>query len=437
MTAIRKVGLLGGGVIGAGWAARMVLGGVDVAVCDPDDAAAPRIAAAIEAARLALSRLTLAPLPPPGTWRMAARVEDAAEGADFVQESVPDDVALKAALLARAERAVRDDAVIASSTAGLAPSSLQSGLRHPGRFVIGCPCDPVYLMPLVELCGGARTDAAALDAAAAFYRALGLRPVRRHADAAGSIAARLATALRQEAARLHAEGMAGADEIAAALRLGPGLRAPFAGIGAARRDACLVAVTQALKVHDEGAGAVLAAHERNLWHARGRAAAAAAETVPAAPLDLFSGRVEPGWIDYNGHMNESRYLQVFSQAGDVLLGMIGADADYVARGHSYYTAETHLRHLRETPPDAPFRVTLQILGADEKRLHFWQEMYRLGEDAPVATCEQMVLHVHAATGRVCPALPEIRARLAPIVAAHAALPRPPGAGRAIGMPARR
>ena len=200
------------------------------------------------------------------------------------------------------------------------------------------------------------------------------------------------------------------------------------------RDACLVAVTQALKTHGIGAGEVLAAYERDLWHARGREAEATA--VQAAPLDIFRGRVEPGWIDYNGHMNESRYLQAFSQAGDVLLGMIGADADYVARGHSFYTAETHIRHLREMPPDAPFRVTLQVLGADGKRLHFWQEMYRVGEDAPVATCEQMALHVNAATGRACPALPEIRARLDPIVAAHAALPRPEGAGRAIRMPGR-
>jgi carnitine 3-dehydrogenase len=158
--------------------------------------------------------------------------------------------------------------------------------------------------------------------------------------------------------------------------------------------------------------------------------------VEAAPLRLYEGRVEPGWLDYNGHMNESRYLQVFSNSSDALLTLIGADPGYVARGHSFYTAETHIVHRQELRADAPFYVTTQILGADAKRMHVWQVLYRAADDAVAATGEHMYLHVNAAAGKACPMLPEIRNKLDPIVAAHAGLPRPVDAGRSIAMRAK-
>ena len=494
MNSVRKVGLLGGGVIGAGWAARMVLNGLDVVVCDQDAEAARKIAAVIENARLALSRLTLAPLPQAGSWRVVRTLEEAAEGADFVQESLPEREDLKIALLAQAERVLRPDVIIGSSTSGLLPTKLQSGLRHPERFVVGHPFNPVYLMPLVEVCGGVRTSAATKQAAASFYRSLGMRPLILRREIDGFIADRLMEALWREALWLIHDDVATAEEIDDAIRFGPGLRWAFMGTfliyriaggepgmrhfmaqfgpalqwpwtklmdvpalddalldrivaqsdaqaGATSirelerlRDACLVAVTQALKTNAIAAGEALAEYERALWQAQQSAGRAA--TPPAAPLDLLRGRVEPGWIDYNGHMTESRYLHVFSNAADAFLALIGADTGYVARGHSYFTAETHLRHLREMPPDAAFRVTMQVLGADEKRVHTWQELWRDGDDAPSATCEQMILHVGAATGRACPALPEVREKLDPIVAAHAVLPKPAGAGRSIGFAVR-
>jgi carnitine 3-dehydrogenase len=152
---------------------------------------------------------------------------------------------------------------------------------------------------------------------------------------------------------------------------------------------------------------------------------------------VLTGHVLPEWIDYNGHMTESRYLEVFSHASDELLARIGAGADYVAGGHSYYTAETHIIHRRELPPDARFYVMAQVLGADEKRIHLWQTLHRGADDAPAASCEQMLLHVDRAAGRVCPALPSLWARLDSLATAHATLPRPEDAGRAIRMPARR
>ncbi len=488
MNPIRRLGLLGGGVIGAGWAARAVLNGIDAVICDPDPEAGRKVAEVIDNARRAWAGMTLAPLPRPGNWRIVRTPEAAVEAADFVQESLPEREEMKIHLLAQAERAMRDDVIIGSSTSGLLPTRLQSGLRHPGRFVVGHPFNPVYLMPLIEVCGGAATSAATKTQAAAFYRSLGMRPLILRKEIDGFIADRLMEALWREALWLIHDDVASAEEIDDAMRFGPGLRWAFMGTfliyriaggepgmrhfmaqfgpslkwpwtklmdvpelddallekivaqsdaqaGATGireyerlRDQCLVAIMQALKTQDYAAGAVLAQHERALWSAQGRAAAAA---EIAAPLRLFGGTVEPAWIDYNGHMTESRYLQVFSHASDAMLALIGAGTDYVARGHSYYTAETHIRHLHELPPGAAYDVTTQILGADTKRLHIWQVLHRTADAAPAATCEQMLLHVDAKAGKTCPALPEVQEKIDPILAAHAALQWPADAGRAI------
>ncbi len=475
------MGLLGGGVIGAAWAARAVLHGMDAVICDTDPEAERKTAEVMDNARRAWSRLTLAPLPAPGTWRVVPTIEEAADGADFIQESLPEREDLKIALLARAEAAARPGVVIASSTSGLLPSRLQSRMRHPERFVVGHPFNPVYLMPLVEICGGDRTSDATRQAAAAFYTGLGMRPllVRREID--GFIADRLMEALWREALWLVHEDVATAEEIDDAVRFGPGLRWAFMGTfltyriaggeagmrhfmaqfgpslkwpwtklmdvpelddtllekivaqsdaqAAGRgirewerlRDDCLVGVMQSLKAPDFAAGAVLAAHERTL-----------AAAQPAAHDDAsWRGRVEPGWIDYNGHMTESRYLQVFSHATDGLLARIGADAGYVAAGHSYFTAETHLVHRAELGVGQALHTTTQIIAADDKRIRLFHSIVRDSDAAVAATAEQMLLHVDLATKRVGAALPAVLDRLRPLAAADAAKPRPTAAGRAI------
>ena len=141
--------------------------------------------------------------------------------------------------------------------------------------------------------------------------------------------------------------------------------------------------------------------------------------------------VLPGWIDYNGHMTESRYLFACSETTDAFLRLIGADLDYVKGGHSYYTAETHILHKGEAKLGDALTGTVQVLHADEKRLHVFVQILRDG--APVATLEQMCLHVDMAAGKTCPAAPEVLARLMPIAEAHRALPRPEGAGRFVGQ----
>jgi carnitine 3-dehydrogenase len=491
MNDIRKVGLLGGGVIGAGWAARAVLNGMDAVICDTDPEAERKVAEVMENARRAWSSMTLVPLPKPGSWRVVRTLEEAADGADFVQESLPEREDLKIKLLAQAERVLRDDVVIGSSTSGLLPTRLQSGLKHPERFVVGHPFNPVYLMPLVEICGGDKTSDDTKQRAAAFYRHVGMRPLILRKEIDGFIADRMMEALWREALWMLHDDVATAEEIDDAIRFGPGLRWAFmgtfliyriaggepgmrhfmaqfgpslkwpwtklmdvpelddalldkivaqsddqaAGVGIREyerlRDACLVGILQSLKGQGYAGGEVLANYEKRLYGEQAKVATAAAPA--GGPLRLLEGPVEPGWLDYNGHMNESRYGQVFSQASDSLLALIGVDTDYVARGHSYYTAETHIVFKRELRAGASFYVTGQILAADEKRIHFWQELHDAADGAVVATGESMYLHVDSAAGRAVPALPEVRAKLDPLAAAHAQLPRPADAGRSVGI----
>jgi carnitine 3-dehydrogenase len=493
MAAIKTIGLLGGGVIGAGWAARCALNGYDVVVCDLDPEAERKIGEVLANARRAWSGMTLAPLGEAGTVRVVRSIEEAAAGADFIQESLPEQEAMKIALLGKADRAARPDVIIASSTSGLLPSRLQSGMAHPERFVVGHPFNPVYLMPLAEICGGAKTSAATKERAADFYRSLGMKPLLLRKEIDGFIADRLMEALWREALWLIHDDVATAAEIDDAIRFGPGLRWAFMGTfliyriaggepgmrhfmaqfgpalkwpwtklmdvpelddalldkivaqsdaqaGAASirelerlRDDCLVAVLQGLRSRDFAAGSVLKAYEDGL-HKKAHADEIASGDDRGKPLRLYAGQVEPGWIDYNGHMTESRYLQVFGVAADALCRLVGIDAAYLAAGLNYYTVETHMMHRREVAAGEKIHVTTQILGMDEKRLQLFHSLYRSRDEVLLASGEQMLLHVNTRESRACPVGDEIRPRLQRLANAHRGLPRPAAAGRAIALP---
>jgi len=157
MSNIKTVGLIGGGVIGAGWAARLALNGIAVTVFDPDPEARRKIDAVLDNARRAYAKLTLAPLHEPAPIRLVPTLEEAVAEADFVQENLPEREDLKRDVLAAASHAARSDTVIASSTSGLLPSRLQADMTGPERLVVGHPFNPVYLLPLVEVCGGDQT----------------------------------------------------------------------------------------------------------------------------------------------------------------------------------------------------------------------------------------------------------------------------------------
>jgi carnitine 3-dehydrogenase len=223
------VGLLGGGVIGGGWAARFLLNGHDVVMYDPDPEASRKVGEVLANARRAFAQLTPEALPPEGTLRIVGTVEEAADGVEFIQESAPERTELKQALLATASRVAGPDVVFGSSTSGLLPTELQRDMVHPERFVVGHPFNPVYLMPLVEICGGNATSAATKQRAAEVYRSIGMKPLLLSKEIDGFVADRLMEALWREALWLINDGVATASEIDDAIRFGPGLRWSFMG----------------------------------------------------------------------------------------------------------------------------------------------------------------------------------------------------------------
>ena len=483
--AIKTIGLVGSGVIGAGWAARFLLNGYDVVVADPDPEVARKLEAVLGNARRAQAKLMPGLNLPEGRLSVKASVEEVAAAADFLQESLPEVEELKQSVLARIDAAARPEVVIASSTSGLLPTRLQSVLTHPERFVVGHPFNPVYLLPLVEVCGGAQTDDRAKSEAAALYERIGMRPLHVRKEIDGFIADRLLEALWREALWLVNDGVATTEEIDDAVRFGAGLRWSFMGtfliyrlaggeagmrhflaqFGPAlklpwtkleapeltqelidrvsaqsddqaagvsirdlekQRDDCLVAVLAGLRAQDYGAGAVLKRFERE---ALARRPAVGGE---AGGLQLWRGQVLSDWIDFNGHMTEHRYLQCFGEATDALLLHLGVDEAYLSSKRSYYTAETHIQHKGEAKRDASLAVTTQVLSADPKRLHIFHTL--MGAGRIVATAEQMLLHVDTEAGRATPAKGSVLGAVLKLAEAHRPLPRPDGVGRSVGAP---
>ena len=155
---------------------------------------------------------------------------------------------------------------------------------------------------------------------------------------------------------------------------------------------------------------------------------------PAAPLDRYRDVVRSEWIDHNQHMNVGYYLVVFDFATDEFMQWIGLDAGHRAeRGITTFCLEAHVTYHREVREGDPLRFTTHLLGHDDKRLHYIHAMYHARDGWLAATNELMSLHVSGATRRAATMAPEILARLAAIQRAHDALPRPPQAGRAIGL----
>ncbi|WP_406438780.1 thioesterase family protein [Streptomyces sp. NBC_01613] len=153
-----------------------------------------------------------------------------------------------------------------------------------------------------------------------------------------------------------------------------------------------------------------------------------------APLALHRTAVPLAWVDYNGHLSESCFLLVFGDNSDAFFRWIGVDEAYRAAGHSLYTAESHLHHRGEAGEGNLLRLTLQILDVDDKRLHLFHTMYRDDSGAPIATAEQMLLHVDTEAGRVAPFPGFLAERLAATRLAHARLPVPAAVGHVMGIP---
>lgn len=480
----RKAAIIGGGVIGGGWAARFLLNGWDVAVFDPDPQAERKIGEVLANARAALPALSDVPMPAEGRLSFAGTITEAVEGAHYIQESVSERLDLKHRVFAQVQQ-VAPGVLIGSSTSGFKPSQLQENAADPGSIFVAHPFNPVYLLPLAEVVPSPANPPEAIENAKEILREIGMFPLHVRKEIDAHIADRFLEAVWREALWLVKDGVATTEEIDEAIRMGFGLRwgqmglfetyrvaggeagmkhfmAQFgpclqwpwtrltdvpdfndelvdliAGQSDAQsgaytireleriRDSNLIGFMRALKDRNWGAGKVLRDHDAR------RRAAFHDGAATGAPLVMAQMQVLPGWIDYNGHMTESRYLFAASETSDAFLRLIGSDMDYVASGFSYYTAESHILHLGEAKLGDRLTGTLQVLAADEKRLHIFIRILK-GDD-PVATIEQMLLHVDMKAGRTVAAAAPVLDRLMPIAAAHQALPRPEAAGRFTGQ----
>ena len=327
---VRTFVIVGAGVIGAGWAARALAHGLDVVAWDVAPGWQRKLRRAVANAWPALSELGLFPGASQTRLRYAASLQDACAEADFVQESAPERLDLKRLLHTQIDAATPPEVVVASSTSGLLPSAFQADCEHAERIVVGHPFNPVYLLPLVEVLGGARTAKAHLDRAVEIYAELGMKPLKVRAEIPGFLSDRLQEALWREALHLIDEGAASTEELDAAITYGPGLRWAFMGTCLAfhlaggdggmrdfmrqfgpalelpwtklvapkltdaliekvaqgtehqaagrtvqelerQRDECLIAILKALRRYEVGAGQTLAAHEAQLQAARASA----------------------------------------------------------------------------------------------------------------------------------------------------------------------
>ena len=486
-----RVGLLGGGVIGGGWAARFLLNGVDVVMYDPDPDAPRKVGEVVAGARRAYAKLTMAPWPAEGTLTFVDTPQQAVQGVDFVQESAPERLELKRAVLTAASAAADPSVVFGTSTSGLLPTEIQQGMTHPERLVVGHPFNPVYMLPLVEICGGEATSEVAKQRAAAVYASIGMRPLVLGKEIDGFVADRLLEALWREALWLVNDGVATTEQIDDAIRFGAGLRWSFMGTflvyriaggeagmrhfmaqfgpslqwpwtklmdvpllddvlleklvaqsdaqagGAtireleALRDDCLVAVIQGLRSANYGAGEVLGEFEKALFE---RAQVPEISGDPSQPLRTHTTTIPTDWVDYNGHTNDSRYAQLSCDAADAFLRVIGMDAEYLRNGHSWFTAESHISYLAQSRAGDAVYVTSQVLHHDAKRLHLFNRMHLAADDTLMATGEHMYLHVDTALGKAVPAPQEMQDRIAAIAGPQAALAKPPQAGRHVGAP---
>ncbi len=221
---VRVLTVIGAGVIGAGWTARALANGLDVVAWDPAPGWREKLKAAVENAWPACTEMGLRDGASLDRLRFAESRAAACSQADFVQECAPETLRLKQDLLARIDAETEAEVVVASSTSGLLPTDLQSDCRHPQRVVVGHPFNPVYLLPLVEVLGGKQTSDGSVEAATAFYRELGMHPLKVRTEIEGFLSDRLQEALWRELLHLVNDDVATTDELDRAIVYGPGLR---------------------------------------------------------------------------------------------------------------------------------------------------------------------------------------------------------------------
>lgn len=223
------VAVIGAGTIGASWTALFLAHGLEVRVHDPAPGAEERVVSTLESVSPTLAALGLPTDGLDERLRFADDLEVAVEGVDVVQENGPENMAFKRDLWARVEKAVGPDTLLLSSTSGMRASAMAKQMTDASRLLVGHPFNPPHLVPLVEVVPGEQTDPAVVEAAVAFYGALGKRPLVLRKEVPGFVANRLQSALFQECVHLVAEGVVSMADLDAVVTSSIGLRWAAAG----------------------------------------------------------------------------------------------------------------------------------------------------------------------------------------------------------------
>ena len=222
---IRRIAIIGTGVIGASWSALFLAKGLEVIATDVAPDAEAKLKGFVDAAWPALERLGLAPGASKAHMTFTKDLPAALKIADYVQENGPERIDFKRTLYRQLDELLPADVIIASSSSGLTMSTIQAACEvHPERCVIGHPFNPPHLVPLVEIVGGAKTSEATIRRAMDFYSGLGKQAVRLHKEVPGHVANRLQAALAREVYYLVAEEVVSVADVDKALCWGPGLR---------------------------------------------------------------------------------------------------------------------------------------------------------------------------------------------------------------------
>ncbi|MBO9707485.1 MAG: hypothetical protein J7521_04645 [Caulobacter sp.] len=224
-TEIKRVAVIGAGVIGASWTALFLAKGLDVVVTDVAADGETRLQAFLDGVWPALEAAGLSAGASRDRVIFTADLAEAIAGCDLVQENGPERLEFKRELYAKLDSLLPAGVIIASSSSGLTMSAIQTACaRHPERCLIAHPFNPPHLIPLVELVGGAKTAETTVARAEAFYRALGKKTIRLHKEVPGHVANRLQAALFREIVHLIAEDVVSVADADTAVTWGPGLR---------------------------------------------------------------------------------------------------------------------------------------------------------------------------------------------------------------------
>ncbi len=223
--AAQKLAVIGTGVIGNGWIARGLAKGFDVTAYDPSEGAEAETYRAIENAWPSLEKMGLAPGASQEKLTFCKDMSSAVAEADLIQENVPEREQLKRQILAEIDEHASSEAIIASSTSGIIPSTLQQDCQHhPERVIVAHPFNPVHILPLVELVGGKKTDSEVVNKAYKIYQKMEMRPLIVKQEIEGHISDRLMEALWREALHIVNDGVATTEDVDNAVIYGPGLR---------------------------------------------------------------------------------------------------------------------------------------------------------------------------------------------------------------------